>query len=676
MNPNTINNNRCNTSNVITPRSLETGQPGSPHVGIHQQAGTVSIGMQSAPQIADPHYTRLMRLLNTPEISPDIQECIDAASKISNPGLQKKAWFAIAQHSQFSSQDRFAMVEGIQDLSQKMSVLSKMIKGSLKIEPGMCSQALESLRTILCDPSLASKISAALLNKINSALYTLATDSTLKEGQIALKAAMTIAHDPELKMKALQHIAQNEHLDESTRNQALKYHNVKIEKKLRNQIDQSVQEKDYDQKNTLIGKCYQLAQLILDPEKQKKAFFNIFDTFFVNNFQAIPQLLQGIGTVSAEVKDGVFEKIAIAEGISPGKLWMFVEARRFLASKISNPAKQKAIYLKLANDASMGIHCRLDIIRNKLNEDERQLSCQNIALDQSLGNYDLRLEAAKFLKKGPRQQEALLKLCQLQTSDMKLQLEAYRLLEDNNKPKGYLEKIIESTINKLKINEFFELDLTQEDFLVPIEDSSNIDFFEWLSKEIQLDIVSTKAKKVILLAFAKDMNSLLGFECFHVPSTKKKPALERLKTLFDSFYHSTTDTSLQKQMLYTILSHNHCSSDMCHIVLPIAMGTNRICDDDIQDLIKEVITHHPCTEHMCREVLAYSWKLDTLSADIKGRLITAIVSQTSLSEAFRRNIVNEYVSDAIHREDLFFIIDNPDAQRGAKTKVAPSSDVA
>ncbi len=46
---------------------------------------------------------------------------------------------------------------------------------------------------------------------------------------------------------------------------------------------------------------------------------------------------------------------------------------------------------------------------------------------------------------------------------------------------------------------------------------------------------------------------------------------------------------------------------MCHIVLPIAMRADIICDDDIQDLIQEVIINHPCTENVCRAVLAYSF---------------------------------------------------------------------
>ncbi len=60
-------------------------------------------------------------------------------------------------------------------------------------------------------------------------------------------------------------------------------------------------------------------------------------------------------------------------------------------------------------------------------------------------------------------------------------------------------------------------------------------------------------------------------------------------------------------MLYTILLHHHYSCDMCHIVLPIAMRADIICDDDIQDLIQEVIINHPCTENVCRAVLAYSF---------------------------------------------------------------------
>lgn len=221
MKNNTMDKNLNRPINTTNLRSIQINQQVPRPSGINQQAGThpATVGMQSAPQMADRHHTGLMRLLNNTNSNIGIQESVDAASKIENSDLQKKAWVAIAKCSRFSSQDRYTMVINLKSLTEKISLLSMMIKGSLDIELSVRSNAIDFIYEFIRNQPPESPISPDLLDTINSALYSLATDHSIDDGQILLNAAMTIFKNPELMIMALQQIVQNEHLDITLKDQ-------------------------------------------------------------------------------------------------------------------------------------------------------------------------------------------------------------------------------------------------------------------------------------------------------------------------------------------------------------------------------------------------------------------------------------------------------------------------
>lgn len=110
------NINKNTTNNVIARPSpaAASQRAASSAIQAGNRASAIAADLQNAPQVGDPHYTRLMRLLALSQPLTG-QEYVDLVSKIANKDLQKAAYAKIVNSLQSKPEELSIFKQQVQD---------------------------------------------------------------------------------------------------------------------------------------------------------------------------------------------------------------------------------------------------------------------------------------------------------------------------------------------------------------------------------------------------------------------------------------------------------------------------------------------------------------------------------------------------------------------------------
>lgn len=164
--------------------------PEMPLANAAQQAGgssNTAQSLQDAPQLACDHYTRLMRLLNMPNLSLIKKECLDALSHIKNQEVLKQAWYAVLSCSKLSTEDRVELLKSLKDQDIQLYLASMLAENIL--EPSQYH--LDVLTALWKSDELSHLASDSSVRIMDVAFHKFVMHSDADDGFLLL-AAVTI----------------------------------------------------------------------------------------------------------------------------------------------------------------------------------------------------------------------------------------------------------------------------------------------------------------------------------------------------------------------------------------------------------------------------------------------------------------------------------------------------
>ncbi len=132
------NINRSGSKNTHNNVSSGANTQGAPASAIQQgnRSPAIAAELQNSPQVADKHYTRLMRLLALSNQPLTGKECAELFAKIKDQDLQKKAYSKIVNSLNLSPQERLWFCEQVQDPAEikQQEAMLKAKDPSISIE--------------------------------------------------------------------------------------------------------------------------------------------------------------------------------------------------------------------------------------------------------------------------------------------------------------------------------------------------------------------------------------------------------------------------------------------------------------------------------------------------------------------------------------------------------------
>jgi hypothetical protein len=184
--------------------------PERPLANAVQQAGGsshTSQDLQGTPQLACDHYTRLMRLLNSPNLSVSKDECLRDLPNIKNQEFQKQAWYAVITSSKLSREDRVELLKSLKDQDIQLYLASMLVENTL--EPSQYH--LDVLTALWSSAELSHLASDSYSRTMDMAFYKFVMHSNADDASLLL-AAVTIL-DISMKAEALHSLVNRPDLD-------------------------------------------------------------------------------------------------------------------------------------------------------------------------------------------------------------------------------------------------------------------------------------------------------------------------------------------------------------------------------------------------------------------------------------------------------------------------------
>ncbi len=175
-----------------------------------QQAGgssNTAQSLQGTPQLACNHYTRLMRLLNSPNLSVSKDECLRDLPNIKNQEFQKQAWYAVITSSKLSREDRVELLKSLKDQDIQLYLASMLVENTL--EPSQYH--LDVLTALWNSAELSHLASDSYIRTMDAAFYKFVMHSDADDACLLL-AAVTIL-DVSMKAEALHSLVNRPDLD-------------------------------------------------------------------------------------------------------------------------------------------------------------------------------------------------------------------------------------------------------------------------------------------------------------------------------------------------------------------------------------------------------------------------------------------------------------------------------
>lgn len=620
----TVTSSRGRTSPPPLPSAQVDLADNSHSDGVSQEkkAELIVNALHMAPSMADSAYSHLMRLLEDPSPGDGgLYPYIQIVLQIEEATLQKKGWLALAKSPKFSSEDRLDMLKNIQTTKIQLQLLCKLAQGAMDLEPHVRLEAAHHIHKMLglleerhdTDPETLS----LYLKKKNEAYCGIAMDSTLKAGDILLKALDRIG-DYTLKKTALRSFINNKNLEGAFKQEALLA------------IAQDPTKEDYYR--------YWAAKGIFDEEKRDQALYAIAVSY------------------SEDVSEYIILKAA---------------------EHIQNIDTKDHALRYLALHEELGSECGLDALALMQPTKKKESLCIQIALDDKF-DRQYRLEAAKQIQDDSQKEETLIALIgwntpvntPLYSYDLQFTLAVCEAMPTEQHPSFRQKKYL--NLRQHILQKFFSQSLDSD---APDAAGEAINpqtqchwvmaFFEDILKRGYAD-ATTQEQAILLKGFVH----YLGAFCKHMP-------FEPTKALLQELYQASTEEDIKKDFVYTVLQ---CSSiqlsqhrfDIYTCALKMALPEEKASNELIQDLMDKVLSTEGCSRELCTAVLHHCKDILSIHPCMQEALLYSMIDNTHLDKAFRTQIVRECpLLDAEEKEKLLHTIaTGQDIRRFKRMKIA------